>query len=143
MALPLAIFVGESREWVPELVEKAKTLKLNAGHEKDVDVGPLVSKELKERVLGIISRAESEGARLLLDGRNVKVEKYPNGNFVGPTIIDNVKTNMECYREEIFGPVLTIMYCDTLDEAIKIVNDNPWGNGTAIFTRSGGVARKY
>lgn len=78
-----------------------------------------------------------------LDGRGVTVKGYEKGNFVGPTVITNVQPGMECYKEEIFGPVLNIMFADTLDEAISIINNNPYGNGTAIFTSSGASARKF
>jgi len=95
-----------------------------------------------EKVEYLIGQGAKE-ATLLLDGRGVKVEGFPKGNFVGATVIDNVKPGMKCYDEEIFGPVMCIVRVDTFDEAIKLVNENPYGNGTAIFTRSGSAARKY
>lgn len=143
MALTTAIFVGESKEWIPELVERARKLKVNAGHEPGADLGPLISKESKERVLKLINSGVKQGANLALDGRNITVPNYPKGNFVGPTILTDVKPDMECYKEEIFGPVLLCMSAPTLDDAIKMTNDNPYGNGTAIFTRSGAAARKF
>ena len=79
----------------------------------------------------------------MLDGRNFKVEKYKNGNFLGPTIIGDVKTNMTCYKEEIFGPSLVVLTAKTLDDAIQLINNNPYGNGTAIFTTNGATARKF
>jgi len=91
----------------------------------------------------LIESGVKQGAKLVLDGRGVKVPKYPKGNFVGPTILTEVRPNMECYQEEIFGPVLLCMTANNLDEAIKIINTNPYGNGTAIFTTSGSAARKY
>ncbi|XP_030786737.1 methylmalonate-semialdehyde dehydrogenase [acylating], mitochondrial isoform X2 [Rhinopithecus roxellana] len=97
----------------------------------------------KERVCNLIDSGTKEGASILLDGRKIKVKGYENGNFVGPTIISNVKPNMTCYKEEIFGPVLVVLETETLDEAIQIVNNNPYGNGTAIFTTNGATARKY
>jgi len=143
MALTTAIFVGESQKWIPDLIERGKKLKLNAGHEPDADLGPLVDEGLKKRVVNLINSAEKEGAKIILDGRKVKVDKYPHGNFVGPTIIDEVTTQMKCYTEEIFGPVLCVLRADTVDEAINIINKNAWGNGTAVFTRNGAVARKF
>jgi malonate-semialdehyde dehydrogenase (acetylating)/methylmalonate-semialdehyde dehydrogenase len=143
MALSTVVFVGESQKWIPELIEKGKKLKVNAGHEPDADLGPLVDDALKKRVLGLINSAEKEGAKIILDGRKIKVENYPKGNFVGPTIIDEVTTNMKCYTEEIFGPVLCILRANTVDEAISIINKNTWGNGTAVFTRNGAIARKF
>ncbi len=91
----------------------------------------------------LIQQGVDEGAELLLDGRGVVVEGYENGNFVGPTILNNVTTDMSCYTQEIFGPVLCIVYADSLDDAIELVNANPNGNGTAIFTQSGAAAHKF
>lgn len=143
MALSTAIFVGETKDWIPEIVQKARSLKVNAGDQPGADLGPLISPEAKERVCSLVQSGVDEGAKLELDGRDVKVPGYEKGNFVGPTILSQVKPNMKCYVEEIFGPVLVTLNCDSLDEAIQIINDNPYGNGTAIFTRSGSVARKF
>nr|XP_049700470.1 probable methylmalonate-semialdehyde dehydrogenase [acylating], mitochondrial isoform X2 [Helicoverpa armigera] len=143
MALSVAVFVGQSKEWIPDLVERAKGLKVNAGHMPDTDVGPLISVKAKERVIRLVESGVKEGAKLVLDGRGVKVPGFEKGNFVGPTILTDVKPNMECYKEEIFGPVLVCLCVDTLDEAIQLVNSNPYGNGTAIFTTNGASARKY
>ncbi|XP_063894459.1 probable methylmalonate-semialdehyde/malonate-semialdehyde dehydrogenase [acylating], mitochondrial [Helicoverpa armigera] len=143
MALSVAVFVGQSKEWIPDLVERAKGLKVNAGHVPDTDVGPLISVKAKERVIRLVESGVKEGAKLVLDGRGVKVPGFEKGNFVGPTILTDVKPNMECYKEEIFGPVLVCLCVDTLDEAIQLVNANPYGNGTAIFTTNGASARKY
>ncbi|XP_040268264.1 methylmalonate-semialdehyde dehydrogenase [acylating], mitochondrial [Bufo bufo] len=143
MALSTAVLVGEAKKWLPELVEKAKKLRVNAGDQPGADVGPLISKEAKQRVCSLIDSGVKEGAALLLDGRNIKVKGYENGNFVGPTVLAGVTPDMTCYKEEIFGPVLVVLGADTLDEAIDIVNKNPYGNGTAIFTTNGATARKY
>jgi malonate-semialdehyde dehydrogenase (acetylating)/methylmalonate-semialdehyde dehydrogenase len=143
MALSVAIFVGESQKWIPELVERAKKLKVGAGHVAGVDVGPLIDKAAKARVERLIQTAKDEGCTLLLDGRGVKVEGFPNGNFVGPTILSDMKAHHTAYKEEIFGPVLNVVKVDTLQEAIEFTNANPWGNGCAIFTQSGASARKY
>jgi len=143
MALPTAVFVGESKDWIPDLVEKAKKLRVNGGMEPDADLGPLISKEAKARCEKIIESSTKQGAKIVLDGRNPKVPKYPQGNFVAPTIISDATTKMDCYKEEIFGPVLTCLNVDSLDDAIKLINGNPYGNGTAIFTRSGSAARKF
>jgi len=143
MALSAAVFVGDAQQWIPELAQRAKGLKVCAGHVTGTDVGPLISTDSRDRVLRIIANAEKQGAKILLDGRSHKNADYPNGNFVGPTIISDVTVDMECYTEEIFGPVLVCLKADSLDEAIKITNANPYGNGSAIFTRSGAAARKY
>lgn len=143
MALSVNIFVGESQEWIPELVERAKKYKVGPGHLAGTDIGPVIDQAAKNRIEDLITSAEKEGATILLDGRNYKVEGYENGSFVGPTIISDVTPDMTCYKEEIFGPVICVMKADTLDEAIEITNKNPYGNGCAVFTKSGAAARKY
>ncbi|KAF0972198.1 hypothetical protein FDP41_009506 [Naegleria fowleri] len=143
MALTTAILVGDAKDWVPDIVAKAKGYKVNVGTDPSADLGPLISPQSKTRVEGLIASAEQEGAKVVLDGRGIVVKGYEHGNFVGPTIITDVKANMKCYTEEIFGPVMLIMFAKDLDEAIKIINTNPYGNGTAIFTRSGPAARKF
>ena len=122
---------------------KAKTLKINAGTESGADLGPVVSKQAKQRIEGFIAQGEKEGAKLELDGRNPKVPGYEKGNFIGPTVFSGVKPEHEIYKQEIFGPVLVLVSVNTLDEAIELVNKNPYGNGTGIFTQSGAAARKF
>ncbi|HXZ47818.1 MAG TPA: CoA-acylating methylmalonate-semialdehyde dehydrogenase [Usitatibacter sp.] len=143
MAVSVAVLVGEARKWIPDIVAKAKTLKVSAGTEKGADLGPLISKRARERVEELIGQGIQEGAKLELDGRHPKVPGYESGNFVAPTIFSGVKPAHRIYTAEIFGPVLCIMGVDTLDEAIDIVNRNPYGNGTGIFTQSGAAARKF
>lgn len=143
MALSVVVLVGESQQWLPDLIEKAKSLKVSAGVEPGTDVGPLVSCAALDRVSGLIERGVQEGAKLELDGRNPSVSSYENGNFVGPTLFSGVTTEMSIYQEEIFGPVLCVMQAATLDEAIALINANPNGNGTALFTRSGAAARHF
>jgi len=143
MALSVVVLVGEARQWVNDLADKAKTLKVNAGTEKGTDVGPLVSCAARDRVESLIERGVADGATLVLDGRKPQVPGFEQGNFVGPTIFDGVKPGMVIYDQEIFGPVLCLAGADTLDEAIELINSNPNGNGTAIFTQSGAAARKF
>ncbi|PSS03662.1 methylmalonate-semialdehyde dehydrogenase [Coniella lustricola] len=143
MALSTLVMVGETKEWLPELAERAKALSVNGGFEEGADLGPVISPESKERIEALIASAEAEGATVLLDGRGFKPAKYPNGNWVAPTIISNVTSDMKCYREEIFGPVLVCLNVDTLDDAIDLINSNEYGNGTAIFTRSGPTAETF
>lgn len=144
MALSAAVFVGkEAQSLIGDIVNKAKQLKINAGHEKGADLGPVISEESKNRIFKTIANAEKEGAKIALDGRNVVVPGYEKGNFVGPTVITGVTPQMSCYKEEIFGPVLVCLEVDTLDQAIDLVNKNPYGNGTAIFTNSGSTARRF
>jgi len=143
MALSTAIFVGEAQNWIPQVVEKAKQLKVNAGHEAGTDLGPVISPSAKQRICSLVASGIADGAECLLDGRQVSVPGYEAGNFVGPTVLANVTPDMECYKEEIFGPVMVAMNADSLDEAISIINNNPYGNGTAIFTNNGATARKF
>ena len=124
MALSVAVFVGSTKEWIGELVELAKSLVVGCGTDPTVEVGPLITAASKTRVEEIITSAESEGAKVLLDGRKYSVPDYPDGNFVGPTILTNVKPYMTCYQEEIFGPVLCCVEVDTLEEAIEMINTN-------------------
>ena len=102
---------------------------MSAGNEPNTDFGPLISKASKERVIDIISKSIQQGASCVLDGRNLTVKEYPNGNFVGPSILTNVSCNMDCYREEIFGPVLSVICVPTVKEALEIINENQYGNG--------------
>lgn len=143
MALSTLVMVGETKEWLSEVAESAKQLKVGGGFEEGADLGPVISPQSKERILSIIDTAEKEGATILLDGRNYKNEKYPNGNFVGPTIISNVTPEMTCYTQEIFGPVLVCLNVETIDDAIELINKNEYGNGVAIFTKSGPTAETF
>ena len=143
MALPVSIFVGDAQQWIPELVDKAKKLRVSAGVEKTTDIGPMITPQAKARAERLIASAVQDGATALLDGRGIQVTNYPNGNFLGPSILDNIKPSMEAYKQEIFGPVMQIIRVPTLEAAIELINKNPYGNGTAVFTRSGAIARKF
>ena len=143
MAASTAVLVGEAQSWIPELVAKAKTLKVGAGHVAGTDVGPLISCAARERVEAYIASGVEQGATLELDGRKPQVPGFEEGNFVGPTIFSGVRPGMRIYDEEIFGPVLVILAADSLDDAIDLVNANPNGNGTAVFTQSGAAARRF
>ncbi|HEX7893380.1 MAG TPA: CoA-acylating methylmalonate-semialdehyde dehydrogenase [Terriglobales bacterium] len=143
MATSVVVLVGSSAQWLPDLVEKAKSLTVNAGNESNTDIGPVVSRAAKQRVLGLIEAGIKEGATLALDGRDVVVKGYEDGNFVGPTIFTDVTTDMQIYKTEIFGPVLVVLQVATLDDAIALVNSNPFGNGVGLFTQSGAAARKF
>ncbi|WP_295687180.1 CoA-acylating methylmalonate-semialdehyde dehydrogenase, partial [uncultured Nevskia sp.] len=119
MAASTVVFVGDSKEWIADLVARSKTLKLNAGAEAGTDVGPVISCAAVERISSLIERGIAEGAKLELDGRKPLVPGYEQGNFVGPTIFSGVKPGMSIYDEEIFGPVLVILEAASLDEAIE------------------------
>src|ERR1700736_1919531 len=143
MATSVTVLVGEARKWIPDIVAKAKTLKVNAGVEKGADLGPVVSKTAKHRILGLVDDGIKDGAKLELDGRAVKVPGYEQGNFIGPTIFSAVTPEMKIYTTEIFGPVMVIVGVNSLSQAIPLINNNPFGNGTGIFTQSGAVARRF
>jgi malonate-semialdehyde dehydrogenase (acetylating)/methylmalonate-semialdehyde dehydrogenase len=143
MAISVAVFVGESKEWIPELAEMLKAVKPGLWNDPEAGFGPLISPQAKQKVLSLIQQGKDQGADCLVDGSEFSLPGYENGNWVGPTVFTNVDESMAIYQQEIFGPVLCCMAVDTLDEAIALVNRNPYGNGTSIFTNSGGAARKY
>jgi len=144
MALSVAVFVGDAQNWIPDLVKRAATLKPGPGVDPKSQIGPVVTKSNLDRMKQLIQTGVNEGAKLILDGRNPDLSpEIKTGNYMGASILDNVTPNMTCYKEEIFGPVLCIVRAKTLDEAIQILNDNPYGNGCAIFTSSGAAARKF
>lgn len=144
MALPVVVAVGSTGE---ELAEKVKAhadqIRVDQGMAQGCEMGPVIDKKAQERIEGLITDAEERGATIVRDGRGFRPEGYSNGYFVGPTIIDNCPKDAPAYYEEIFGPVLVITRAETYEEAIEIVNSSPFGNGSAIFTNDGGVARKF
>ncbi|KAK6342744.1 hypothetical protein TWF718_008132 [Orbilia javanica] len=143
MALSTLVMVGETKEWLPEIAKRAAELNVNGGFEEGADLGPVISPQAREKIENLIQSGVDQGATLLLDGRGYRPAKYPNGNFVGPTILSNVTTEMECYKEEIFGPVLVCLNVDTLEDAIELINKNKYGNGVAVFTQSGATAGRF
>ena len=143
MAISVAVFVGEAAGWIPEVREAMATISPGPWDDENSAYGPQITREAKERILGFIAAGKAEGADCLLDGSDCTVEGYPNGNWVGPTLFSSVSADMSIYREEIFGPVLLCAEMPDLDAAISLVNANPYGNGTSIFTSSGGAARKF
>ncbi|PYH94852.1 Methylmalonate-semialdehyde dehydrogenase [Aspergillus ellipticus CBS 707.79] len=143
MALSVLLTVGSARSWISDLVDKAKEYQAGSGFNERSDLGPLVTPQSRDRCVDLITSAEKEGAKIVLDGRGYKPEGFPNGNWVGPTIITGVTKEMTCYKEEIFGPVLLCMESDTINSAIDLVNANDWGNGAVIFTQSGSSATHF
>jgi malonate-semialdehyde dehydrogenase (acetylating)/methylmalonate-semialdehyde dehydrogenase len=141
MAISTVVMVGDAAQWIPEIVEKTKGLSIGSGFD-NADIAPLNNPEHLAKVNRLIANG-AEHCDLLLDGRNPVVEGYPKGNWIGPTIIDNVRVGVDCYDEEIFGPVMLIVRAETMQEGIDFMNNNRWGNGTAIFTKNGHSARKF
>ncbi|MEX2489306.1 MAG: CoA-acylating methylmalonate-semialdehyde dehydrogenase [Pseudomonadales bacterium] len=143
MAISAAVFVGEAQSWVDDLKDAMAKVLPGGWNDQGAAYGPQISPAAKDRILDYIDKGKAEGAECLLDGSDCKVEGYPDGNWVGPTLFNKVTTDMSIYRDEIFGPVLVASEADSLDEAIAMINKNPYGNGVSIFTSSGGAARKF
>ena len=144
MAISTAVAVGRAGDaLIDKVMERASRLRTGPGLDPDSDMGPLVTGAARDKVSGLIDTGVNEGAKLVLDGRGVRVQGHEDGFYVGPTLFDEVGTGMEIYRQEIFGPVLIVLRVGDIDEAIAMVNDNPYGNGTAIFTANGAAARKF
>ncbi|NHU85966.1 CoA-acylating methylmalonate-semialdehyde dehydrogenase [Kocuria sp. JC486] len=144
MAISVAVAVGDAADAVVEKVkERAHAIKVGNGTHEDSEMGPVITAAAQERVKRIVGEAEQAGAAVVVDGRDLVVEGHENGYFVGPTLLDQVGLEMSAYTEEIFGPVLAVVRVGSLDEAIELINSNPYGNGTAIFTGSGNAARTF
>jgi len=146
MALSVAVFVGEARSWIPELAATCERLKVGDGADPATDVGPMITADARDRAERLVQSAVDAGATLVLDGRgkgSALEAKYAGGHFLGPTVLADVDAANPAYTHELFAPVLSCAHVDTLDDAIGLVNANPYGNGTAIFTRSGAAARKF
>ena len=145
MALSVAVAVGDAvaDALVGKLAEAMQGLKFGAHDEASNDFGPVITAEHRSKVVGYIDSAEMQGARIVVDGRLPRVAGYENGFFVGATLIDGVTANMQSYRAEIFGPVLQVIRVKTMDEAMQLINNHEYGNGTCIYTRDGEAARYF
>ena len=145
MAVSVAVAVGDAAgdALIEALRPKIEQIKVGPGTDKDSEMGPLVSKVHLDKVRGYIDHGVSEGAELVMDGRGLTLQGYENGYYVGPCLFDRVTTEMKIYKEEIFGPVLSVVRAPDYDAAIKMVNDHEFGNGVAIFTRDGDAARDF
>jgi len=144
MAISVAVAVGDvGDKLIDRLVPRIQSLKVGPATDPDADMGPLVSKPHYDKVRGYVDTGVKEGAKLVVDGRDLKLQGYENGYFLGGCLFDNVTTDMRIYKEEIFGPVLSVVRAKDYDSALKMVNDHEFGNGTAIFTRDGDAAREF
>jgi len=144
MAVSVAVAIGDIADNLVEKINiKSQNLKVAPWTDSDAEMGPVISKEHKEKIISYIKDGVNDGAKLLLDGRNIKIQGYENGYFLGPTIFDNVNSDMKIYKEEIFGPVLSIVRAKNYEDAIKLVNNHEFGNGTSIYTSDGEIARHF
>ena len=144
MAISTGVAVGPAGDALHDVLrDKAASIRVGPGRDPNSEMGPVITRQAQERILGYIDSGEQQGAEIVLDGRGFTVPGHEQGFFVGPTVIDRVRTDMDVYRDEIFGPVLVMLRADTVDEAIDRINSNPYGNGTAIFTSSGEAARRF
>ncbi len=144
MAQSVAVAVGDiGDELVSRLSKKAEALKIGPGMDKSSEMGPLVTKEHLEKVKGYVDLGVKEGAKLALDGRNLKLQGYENGFYIGGCLFDHVTTDMRIYKEEIFGPVLSVVRVKTFEEATKMINEHEYGNGVSIYTRDGDAGRTF
>ena len=144
MAISATVAVGSAAGALVEIVsEKATKVRVGSGRDAASEMGPVVTAAARDRIVGYIDSGQRQGARVAVDGRGLVVPGFENGFFVGPTVIDEVTPEMDVYRDEIFGPVLSVLRADSVDEAIRLVNANPYGNGTAVFTSSGEAARRF
>ncbi len=145
MAISVAVAIGDqvADEIIHKLSPRVRALKVGPGTDPEVEMGPLVTREHYEKVMGLIDTGVKEGADLALDGRGLKLQGYEKGFFMGGSIFDRVTTDMQIYQQEIFGPVLSVVRAKDYGEAVKMINEHEYGNGTAIFTRDGDAARHF
>jgi len=143
MAISACVAVGPiADDLVAKIAERARGIKTGDGT-GDADMGPLVTKAHRDKVASYIDAGETDGAKIVVDGRQVKADGGEDGFWLGPTLIDHVTPEMSVYTDEIFGPVLSVVRVESYDEALNLINSNPYGNGTAIFTNDGGAARRF
>jgi len=144
LAVSVAVTIGEAQNTFRDsIADAASKLKVGNGLDKDVQMGPVITPQSRERVESLISLGEKQGAKVLLDGRNSKIPKYESGNFVGPTILDDVPATSDLADTEIFGPVLSLVHADTMDDALAFLERSAYGNQASLFTSSGAAARRF
>jgi malonate-semialdehyde dehydrogenase (acetylating)/methylmalonate-semialdehyde dehydrogenase len=144
MAISAAVAVGDAADRLVETLRaKAAAVQVGPGSDSTSEMGPVITQQSKDRIIGYVTSAEDQGATLVADGRTIQADALQDGYFVGPTVIDHVTAEMDVYRNEVFGPVLVVLRAETLDDAIALINANPYGNGTSVFTGSGQAARRF
>ena len=144
MAVATVVAVGEVADSLVDAIrDRLPKVKVGPGSDPEAEMGPLVTMQHRDKVASYLESGPAQGARVVADGREHPLYRESAGFFLGLSLIDDVTPEMDCYRDEIFGPVLTVVRVKTYDEAVALVNDNPYGNGTAIFTRDGGAARQF
>ena len=144
MAISVVVAVGDAADkLIPMVQERMSKLAVAPGDSPGAEMGPLITRDHRDRVAGYVDAGVDQGATLVADGRGYSPDGFEDGFWLGPTLFDNVGTDMSIYRDEIFGPVLSVVRTDSYGDAIRMINDNPWGNGTAVFTNDGGAARKF
>jgi len=145
MAISVAVPIGQ--ETADKLVEKlapqVAAMKIGPSTDSSAEMGPIITREARDRIANLIDIGEKEGATVVVDGRGLKLQGYENGFWIGGTLLDNVTSDMSIYKTEIFGPVLSVLRADTYEQAVGLINDHEYGNGTAIFTRDGDAARDF
>jgi len=143
MAISVAVFVGASKDWIPEIKDAIANVKPGLWNDEEAGFGPVISPQARTRILSLIEQGKQEGALCELDGSSFTLPEYPEGNWIGPTLFSGVTPDMAIYKEEIFGPVLLTMESESLEQAVALINNNAYGNGTSIFTESGSAARYF
>ncbi|GAB2444119.1 CoA-acylating methylmalonate-semialdehyde dehydrogenase [Streptomyces incanus] len=144
MAVSVVVAVGDiGDDLVGRITERAKKLRIGPGNDPTSEMGPLITREHRDKVASYVAGAAAQGAEVVLDGTGLTVDGHEDGFFVGVSLLDRVPLTADAYQDEIFGPVLCVVRAETYDEAIALINDSRWGNGTAIFTRDGGAARRF
>ena len=145
MAISMAVPVGEETadRLIAKLKPQVEALNIGPYDQKGAEMGPVITAEAKTRIEGLITQGETEGAQVVVDGRNYQVDGYEQGFWVGATLLDHVKAEMSVYKQEIFGPVLSVLRAKNYDQAVELINSHEYGNGTAIFTRDGDAARNF
>ncbi|NJP81266.1 aldehyde dehydrogenase family protein, partial [Streptomyces sp. AA8] len=144
MAVSAVVAVGSAGdELVEKIRERAAKIKIGPGDDPASEMGPLITKAHRDKVASYVHGAAAQGAEVVLDGTGFTVEGYENGHWIGLSLLDKVPVEADAYRDEIFGPVLCVLRAESYEEGLALINSSPWGNGTAVFTRDGGAARRF